>query len=264
MDVVGDVRSPSVVNMLHHQPRLLLSEHEPVAVVVVSRVLVVQVGRNRTLEVSPQRCAVPVLHPHQPIRIQAGNQKQKHVVQNRHHPVIGRGREQMSKLQRHLAAAHLRGVDAARDRHHRARFPRVSKRVGLSDSSRVCQRLLYLAQPVQPLQVARRADNAQDERVVLRRASYLAHPDAVALSVEQIEILHHLRPARELALLSYREPEQLFRCGNILHWQKSAPAHRGLSDVSNREPNMNPSHRPPLPLWETQPSTPLPLWETQP
>ena len=49
MHIQNHMRTPGVEAVLQHQPRLLLREHEPVAVVVVPRVVLVQKRRHNTL-----------------------------------------------------------------------------------------------------------------------------------------------------------------------------------------------------------------------
>ena len=121
--VVGDVRAPGVVDMLDDEPGLLLGEHEPIAVVVVSGVLVIEVRRNRTLEMGSDGYVVPVLDAHQAVGVHAGDEEQYHVVQDGVGSVVVRGGEDVGEFERHLGAADLGGVYAASDGDDRARFP---------------------------------------------------------------------------------------------------------------------------------------------
>ena len=56
MHVVRDRRLVGVLHLLDHQPRFFLREHEPVAVVVVARVLVIQVRDTRGSDSCPSSC----------------------------------------------------------------------------------------------------------------------------------------------------------------------------------------------------------------
>ncbi len=56
MHVVRDRRLVGVLHLLDHHPRFFLREHEPVAVVVVARVLVIEVRIHAVLIACPSSC----------------------------------------------------------------------------------------------------------------------------------------------------------------------------------------------------------------
>src|ERR1044072_5883951 len=61
MNVVDDLRMPDVVNLVYGELRLDLRERVPVAVVIVTRVFVINVRRLCSLGGSDERLAGPLL-----------------------------------------------------------------------------------------------------------------------------------------------------------------------------------------------------------
>ena len=70
VQVVDNMRVPDIVNLLHRQPVLYLRQHEPVAVVVVARVGLVNLRRRATFKRGVKRARVPVMDEIPAIRVE--------------------------------------------------------------------------------------------------------------------------------------------------------------------------------------------------
>ena len=82
MDVVHDLRVPSVVGPEDGVLRLLLRERVPIPVVVVTDVVVVEPRKGGSLVLRAEPLVIPIRHPLRPVRIQGRNVQQDDVVQN--------------------------------------------------------------------------------------------------------------------------------------------------------------------------------------
>ena len=69
MDIGYDLRMPDIVDLLNHQPSFFLSEHEPVPIVVMTRVGVVKPWGCLTFGRCPQCLPIPAIHDIDPVRI---------------------------------------------------------------------------------------------------------------------------------------------------------------------------------------------------
>ena len=133
---------------VHRHPRFLLGEHEPVAVVVVAGVAVIEVG------IGPlKRCApslVPVVDDQDlPIRILRRRQENDRVVED----VVDfrgvLGREAMGDPDNRLPVADLGRVDGCVEEIEGDTLAGQGTRLGLGQTSRVGQLMVYLDEPVQ-------------------------------------------------------------------------------------------------------------------
>jgi hypothetical protein len=82
MDVVDDLRMPDVVNFVDGELRLDLGERVPVAVVVVTDVLVIELGRLGAFELCAKCFVVPVFDDVDAVGIQAGDEQDDGVVED--------------------------------------------------------------------------------------------------------------------------------------------------------------------------------------
>ncbi len=111
--VEDDVWVPDVMDLLDCQPRLGLGKHEPVAVIIVTRIGMVERRRLGTLVRSAERLLVVVGDQLHPVGIERGNQQQDHLVEDALDlEVVARG-EIVDKLRRHLDSADLGCMDRA-------------------------------------------------------------------------------------------------------------------------------------------------------
>ena len=114
VDVHVRLRDPVAVQDLGQVLRLDQVGHEPVAVVVVARVPVIQPRQVRALVFGAQRLLVPVGDHDLAIRIQAGHHQVHDVVQDPLRLLVGAGQQVVGQLRRHLRAADLVRVHAHR------------------------------------------------------------------------------------------------------------------------------------------------------
>ena len=190
------------------EPRLLLREHEPVAVVVVPDVLVVQV-RIGARERRPLGL-VPVIDDQVlPVGILGGHQKDDDVVEDLLDVGAVVGRQPVRDLDQRLRVADFRRVDRAVDEVERAPFLRQPLRLGLGQPARIGQPPVDLDEPVQLRQVLRRADRRQHVRIPHRRLAALLELDAIGRLRQVLEVFDDLGIARELAVGADLDPEVL-------------------------------------------------------
>ena len=102
MLVEPDLREPLVVHGAGHRLRFLLREHEPVAVVVVADVVVVEPGHAAALVFGPEVLPVPLGLHDLAVGVQGRDEQQHDVVEALLcRRVVGR-RERVRPLHRHL------------------------------------------------------------------------------------------------------------------------------------------------------------------
>ena len=102
MHIVDDLGKPLLIKHARQQLRLNLRQHEPIAVVIVSRVFLIQPRQVRAFIRRANRPLIPLHNDVQPIRICRGNEQHDDVFENRlHFRCIGRC-ELIGELHRHL------------------------------------------------------------------------------------------------------------------------------------------------------------------
>ena len=119
--VVDDLREPLHVELRGDVAGLGRVEHEPVPVVIVAGVRVIELGRRRLLEARAHVRHVPIGHEGRPVRVHVGDEQEDDVVANEAH--LGRlCRDDLVGQKRGcLGVAHFCGVQSEVDPHDR--FP---------------------------------------------------------------------------------------------------------------------------------------------
>ncbi len=82
MYVVDDLRMPDVENLIDDELRLDLGERVPVAIVIVARVLVIELGRIGSFVRRAQSLLIPVVDDVDAVRIRRRHQQNDRVLQN--------------------------------------------------------------------------------------------------------------------------------------------------------------------------------------
>ena len=82
MNVEYDVWAPPVIQAVYDQASLCLCEHEPITVVIVAGVFIVQVGWYGAFVVRVAGRVVPTFHFYQAVGIQTGHENQYDVVED--------------------------------------------------------------------------------------------------------------------------------------------------------------------------------------
>ena len=193
--------------------RLGLRQLREVAVVVVSRVVVVEPRHPAPLPPRPEVLPVPVdLHP-LPVGVQRRDEEEDDL---REAPlrlgVLGRG-EGVRPLHRHLRRRDLARVDGAR--HEEDDLPVLHERgrVGLGETPRVGEAARDLADPGLVREVLRGGDRRDDHLLAERRPPDRRHLHAVRRGVEGAEVRHDLAPVGERPVRADRELQELRRSG---------------------------------------------------
>jgi hypothetical protein len=206
--VVRDLGLVDVLDLLDRQPGLLLREHEPVAIVVMPRVLVVEVGVDAT----EWRIfgLVPVIdHQHLAVRILRRHDQDDEIIENLFDfgPLVRR--EPMGDLDDRLCVADLGRVNGAVEKVEGASLLRQTFRVRRRQAARIREPAVDLDQAVDPREVLGRADRREHIGIPHRRLSDLAEGDATGRVCEMLEVGDDLGIARQLAVGADGEAEEL-------------------------------------------------------
>src|SRR5689334_23273668 len=118
MYVVNNLRKPVVPEETREDLRLFEVEHEPIAIVVVSGVVVIEFGRFFSFERSAEGFPIPVGDDVYAVGIGRRNQQQKRVLKDFARVCVLCGGELVSELHRHLRRDDLRRMNRARDRNY--------------------------------------------------------------------------------------------------------------------------------------------------
>ena len=172
---------PDVVQLADDEPRLLLRQNVPVAIVVVPDVLLIELRRRGPLERSAQRLPVPSRHDIHPIRIERRREQKDRVVENGLEARLVLGQQPVGELDRGVRRRKFGRVNRAGDQHDRLALgdqrlgdrPRRGARIG--------QLLLDLDVAVEILQRFRRGDDGGDQRPAFGRLAELLHANARAV-----------------------------------------------------------------------------------
>ena len=223
--VVGDLRLVLAVD-IDGEPRLLLGEHEPVAVVVVSGVAVVQVRVDA--RISGAARVVPVVdHQDLAVRILGRDEQQHRVVEG--FPDLGGvlRRQPVDYLDDCLPVAYLVRVDGGVQEIEGHPFPRERGGVRLRQAPRVRQTVVDRDQPVELVEVRRGADGEQYIRVAVRRRAPLLIPDTVGTAGHLAHVLQHVRIARQFTVGPNLEAEEVGWRADGLRAGRARPEHEG-------------------------------------
>ena len=205
--VVRDLRLVVVLD-LDGEPRLLLREHEPVAVVVVAGVLVIQV-RIHAVERRPLRLVPVVDDEHLAVGVLRRHDQDDKIVEDLSDVGAAIGREPVRDFGDRLRVADFRRVDRAVEEVKRASLLREPFRLRVRQPAGIREPPVDRDQPIEFRKVFRRADRRQHVRIAHRRLAELLEPDAIRRRGEVLEVLDDLRIARQLAVGADVETEEL-------------------------------------------------------
>ena len=185
-------------------------EHEPVAVVVVTGIALVEV---RIDPVEPGVLGgVPVID-HQDLAVRVLRRHHQHdgVVEDLSNLRRVLRRQPVRDADDRLAVADLRRMDRRVEEVEGNPLPREHPRLVLGQPARVGQPVVDLDQPVEPLQVLLRAELHEHVRIAVRGrpAVLVLHP--VGAIRQELQVLEHLWIPRQVAVGADLEPEVLRR-----------------------------------------------------
>ena len=205
--VVHDLGVPASVQVLDGQPRLLLRERVPVAVVVVADVRVVEHRGRRVLERSPLLAAVPLGHELRAVGVVRREHEEHDAVEGGAGLRIVARREVVKEAQRGERAPDLCRVDRERHRHDRAAVLDEPAGLRVGEPARIGDPRVRLADLLEPRVVRLGRDGDHHEGTTLRGLADLLDLDPVGRGIEGLQVREHLRPVGELAVVARHEAE---------------------------------------------------------
>lgn len=212
MEVLDDLRLP-VVLQGDAELRLGLGEHEPVTVVVVTDVLLVEVGIGAGVG-RPGGLVEVVPDPLGAVRALRRDDEQHDVVEDLRD---GRGllvREPVEDVGDDLRRADLGGVDGRLQQVDRPALRGEFPGLRLGQPARVGEPPVDLLDPVELGQVGRRADGEHRERLPGGRLADLLVEHPLGPVGDELVVPDHVGPAGEPPLAAQREAEELLGCGD--------------------------------------------------
>ena len=205
--VVHDLRVPTLVDVAHGEPRFLLREHVPVAVVVVAGVGVVEQRRRGSLVARAELLRVPLAHQVRAVGVVRGDHEQHRLGQHRAHArLVARG-QAVEQAQRRERSAHLRRVDRVGHRHDRLAVRDQPLGLPIVEPARVGEARVPEPDLLEPRPVRLGGDGGDHEGAALGGLADLLDAHALGRGVERRQVRQHLAPGRELAVLARDEAE---------------------------------------------------------
>ena len=228
MNVVHDLGMPHVVQRVDHELCLDLGEGVPVAVVVVPRVVVVQLGRVGAFGGRAERAVVPAGDDRDAVGVERGDEQQDHVVEDRPGGGGGVAREAVGEDRGRQVPAYFVRVDARRDEHDGAAVAqRLLRLAVVADGPRIGEPRVELSIAIEALEVLRARDEERDEGRAQRALPELAVPYAVARLRQGLVIAQQRRPVGEPAVLARLEAQDRLGSGDARHAGRRPPRPRG-------------------------------------
>ena len=215
VDVPVDLRVPDLVEELGDDLRLSLRQHEPVAVVVVAGVVLVELQEPRALVRRTDVLAIPARDVVEPIGVERRGEQDDHILTHPLPELVLRGREEVGELHRELRGGALGRVHRARDEEHDLALADGLFEPLLARAARVGEEPRVLTDRVEVLEVPRARDDGEQEVAALRALTDLHGLDARALTAELVEVARDLRPIHELEVTTDGAAEVLFRCRHV-------------------------------------------------
>ncbi len=195
MHVPHHLREPLSIQDSGDGLALDLRQHEPVTIVVVPDIRMVQPGKRSCLESAAFVLAIPRHDRVQPIGIGRRSHQDDDVLE---HLSISRvGYEAVRELHRELAGSDLRGVDVVVDEHdgrHRANQRILECR---AQASRIGKQRSLLTNDLEVALMPRCRDGRHEQRLAERGTSDRVEPHSLRSACECGEIGADLRPVRQ-------------------------------------------------------------------
>ena len=207
--VEPDLRQPLVVDRARDGLRLLLREHEPVAVVVVADVVVVEPRHAPALVARAEVLPVPLGLHHLPVGVDRRQQQQHHLVEAALRLGVLGGRERVRPLHRHLRGADLGRVDVAGDEQEHLALAHERLGLGLGEAARVGDLARDLLQPLLVREVLLGGDRGQEQVLAERRLAEHLELDARRGGVERLEVGEDLPVVGERPVGAHGHAEEL-------------------------------------------------------
>ena len=202
-------RAPDLVDLLGHEARLLEREPEPVAVVVVARVVLVQAQQPGTFVGRAQLLAVPVHDLVEPIGVDRRHDHNDQLLARRAIGLLLGRRQLPRELHPELGAGRLGRVHRARDEQHRRRAGDQLGALFAREPARVGNPSRLFADLVEARHVGLAADRRHQEVAPTGRLADLGDVDTRALREAAVPG-RDLVPVGQLEVGPHRTPEEGF------------------------------------------------------
>ena len=228
VNVVDDRRAPVFVDQLGRVARLAKIQHEPVAVVVVTGVLLIDPRHPGPFPRPADRRLIPI-HDHvQAVGVGRGDEQEDHPLQDLRDPGrIARG-EVIEKIHRHLRRRNFRGVQAAVDQDHDFGFlGQFALCRDVEDQARIGDHALVSPMKIDVFDRAGRGDLGVNHRQPFGRLADMAHVDPVRGPLDQVKILDNALPPGELVIGADAVTEEFFRSPGRLSARRGRPDQDG-------------------------------------
>ena len=243
--VEPDLREPLAVDRARHRARLLLREHEPVAVVVVADVVVVEPGHPAALVARAHVLAVPLGLHGLAVGVERGNEQEHDFPQPPRGLLVLGGGQGVRPLHRHLRRADLGRVDVAGHQQHQLALARQGLALGLAQAARVGDPPRHLLDARQVRDVLLRRDDRHDHLLAERRLAEVLQGHARRGRVQHPEVRRDLAVVGERAVGADRDAEELRGRWNGGGGRRRRAGHGGHEE--RREPAAATGHGAPPP-----------------
>ncbi len=202
VEVKHYLRVPDIVELLDGQPVFNQVQHEPVAVVVVTCVFLVNERRRRTLIGRAQSVLIPVHNQIQTVWIKGRHKQQDDVLQYLFDPIVFPRLQFVNELGRHLGCPYLGRVNGTGD--HDDGLPLGNQGLGILGvkSSRVGQTGLDVPILVKITEVLRRRHGEVVERSTLGAFPHIHNANPAGSVSKHPVICCELAPIGEFPVLA--------------------------------------------------------------
>ena len=215
MDVPVDLREPDRVELLGDDAGLGLGEHEPVAVVVVAGVILIELQKLGRLVGRADGLAVPLGDVVETVGVEAGEDRDHEVAAGGCPGLFVGRREPVGELHGELRRRGLRCVHCAGDKENHLAVADGGLLLLGGRSTRVRDDPGVGLKLIESCEVLGAGDHRQEELATLRGGSDRPGDDAVRLAVEFLEVAAHLLPVGELEIDAGRASEVLGGGGDL-------------------------------------------------
>ena len=206
MHVVRELGLVDLVDLLDHQPRFFLREHEPVAVVVVPDVGMVEIWEAATVSRALQ--VVPVVdHHHLAVRVLGRDHEDDDVIEQFLDLGARLGCQTVQDLGECLCVADLGRVNRGVHEVHRSAFASQCLRVILGEAARIGEPAIDLDEPVEVGKILGGADRRHDIRRPECRLSEFFEDDAIGIACDMLEVFDDLSVPREFSIRADSDPK---------------------------------------------------------
>ena len=214
VDVQVHLREPVMVEHSVHRPGLRQVEHEPVAVVVVAGVVVVEPRHAAALVLGSEVLAVPVHHHLLAVGVDGRSQQQDHVVQDAGPWLLVGDGHVPGQLHGHLAGGDLRGVDVASDQDDGLALRHQLLDLPGGEPARVGQLASDVAVAGGVGEVVGGGDHRHPEVTPLHAVADVQELQPVGRVVEDTEVGADLVVVRQATIRPHHEAEEFLRHGD--------------------------------------------------